>query len=210
MTKFLPELLNIMTESQLKSIHVKLKQEYSLYAPSKNFSTYLATYPAAMEITCTYILHLLEKKEFRTITTLLPSVAAACQSGEGVSFPEGFLHMLVTWICSKIDTISENVLYAILKQLFVACCGHSESVLLYLCHLLWVVHHKIKPTILNEILEEMDPGDTVTMDVLECACMHVCIPGGMSFFQYTYCDEVHVTSHILISWPTMHAYFKQK
>ncbi len=161
MTKFLPELLSIVTDAQLKTTHVKLKQEYTQYTPSHNFKNYLATNSVAMEITCTYVIYLLDKKDYRTLVTVLPVLANSCQSNEGHAFPEGFLHVLITGLSSRIEHIKENILQAVLREFFVACVHDSETVLLYLCRLLWATHHKIKSSLLNEILEEMEPGEMV-------------------------------------------------
>ncbi len=163
MTKYVPELLTILTEVQLKNVYIKLKQDYPVYTPSHNFRSYLLSYPVAMEVTCTYVLHLLDKKDFRTISIIIPSITSACQSSDSIIFPEGFLHMLTVGLSSKIELIKDNFLYIILKEFFVACAGQSETVLLYLCRLLWAIHTAIRPSLLNEILEEMDPGDMVSM-----------------------------------------------
>ena len=163
MTRYLPELLTILTEAQLKNACIKLKQVHPVYVPSHNFKNYLLTYPVAMQVTCTYILYLLDKKDFRTMSTILPSLTSACQSNEGMVFPEGFLHVFIIGLSTKIEQIKENFLCVILKDFFVACASQSEMVLLYLCRLLWAVHQDIKPSLLNEILEEMDPGDMVSM-----------------------------------------------
>ena len=69
--------------------------------------------------------------------------------------------MLITGLSSRVELIKENILQAVLREFFVACAADSETVLLYLCRLLWATHHKIKSSLLNEILEEMEPGDMV-------------------------------------------------
>ena len=162
MTKFLPELLTIIIEAQLKNTHIKLKQDYPLYTPSHHFQRHLSAHPVAMQITCSYVLHLLEKKDFRTMSTILPAMAKVCQASEGMAFSEGFLHMFIVGLSGKMEAIKETQVSVILKEFFLACAGQSESVLLYLCRLLWAVHHKIKPSLLNEVLEEMEPGDVVS------------------------------------------------
>ena len=163
--KFLPELMSIIVESQLKNVHNKLKLDHPIYTPSSHFTRYLSTFPAAMQITCVCLLHLIEKKDIRTVLVLLPPLAKLfSQNDPDTIIPDGFLHMFVVCIVNRIEFIRENHLSVILREFFVPCAQHSETVLLYLCRLLWAGYRKVKPDILNEVLQEMEPSDQVNIN----------------------------------------------
>lgn len=150
--------MSFMTESSLKVIHNKLKQDYPVYNPTSNFIKHLTTIPAAMQLTCTYTLHLIDKKDFRSLSTLLPSIAVAYIGSETDIFPDSFMHSVVIELSNHFNAIREGFLVTILKEFFLPCARHSETCLLYMCRFVWITCKRMKTDLLQEMLDEMQPA----------------------------------------------------
>lgn len=156
--------MSIMVESSLKVVHIKLKQDYPLYTPSSSFTDLLITSPAAMHSTCTYVLYLAEKKDFRTLSLVLPTLSNAYIQSQSDIMPDGFMHSLMIYIVTHIGSIKEMYMTMIMKEFFVPCACHGVTVLLYLCRLLWVIHDKMKSDLLSSVLRDIEPSDDVRFD----------------------------------------------
>ena len=158
--KFLPELLSIMSENTLRAIAHKRKEEYRPFTPSPHFVTTL-TNPCAMHITCTYAFHLLAKKELKSFSLLLPLIAKGYTSSDNSQLPDIFLHLLVVKMLEYPVPIRELTMETILRDFWLVCALTSETALLHFCHLLWGLHPKINPCLLEDILDEIKPGEAV-------------------------------------------------
>ena len=158
--KFLPELLSIMSENTLRAIAHKRKEEYRPFTPSQHFINSLSN-PCAMHIACAYSLHLLGKKELKSFSLILPLIAKGYTRSDNAQLPDIFLHLLVVRLLEHPDTIRELTMETILRDFWVVCALSSETALLHLCHLLWGLHPKINPRLLEDILDEIKPGEGV-------------------------------------------------
>ena len=175
MVKFLPELLSFMTDSALKLVHNKLKQDHTNYILSSNFIRYLTSMPAAMNLTCFYALHLTEKKDFKSLSLLLPSISAAYIDSEMDIFTDGFMHSLIIGLASHLGTIRDAILTTIVREFLLPCARHSETCLLYLCRFIWISYNKMKPELVEETINSMQPAsDQVKYSTL-IILLYVCI-----------------------------------
>jgi negative elongation factor B len=156
--KFLPELLSIMSENTLRAIAHKKKEEYRPFTPSQHFINSLSN-PCAMHITCTYALHLLTKKELKSFCLVLPLIAKGYTRSDSAQLPDIFLHLLVVRLLEYPVPIRELTMQTILREFWLVCALGSETALLHLCHLLWGLHPRINPHQLEDILDEMKPGE---------------------------------------------------
>lgn len=114
-----------------------------------------------MHITCTYSLGLLSKRELKSFSLVLPLIARGYTQSDSAQLPDIFLHCLVVGLLEYPVAIRELTMTAILKEFWLVCALSSESALLHLCHLLWGLHSKINPTLLEEMLDEVKPGEGV-------------------------------------------------
>ena len=160
MIRFLPELLSIMSENTLRAIANKRKEEYQPFSPSPNFVATLSN-PCAMHITCTYALSLLSKREMKSFSLILPLVAQGYTQSESAQLPDLFPHLIVVGLLEYPVGIRESTMQTILRDFWLVCARSSETALLHLCHLLWGLHPKINPAHLEEILDEIKPGEEV-------------------------------------------------
>uniref|UniRef100_A0A1X7T4P6 Negative elongation factor B n=1 Tax=Amphimedon queenslandica TaxID=400682 RepID=A0A1X7T4P6_AMPQE len=96
--KFLPELLSFMTESSLRLIHSKLKQDYPTYTLSSSFIRHLTSTTGAMQLTTSYSLYLIDKKDFKTLSSLLPAIASSYTESETDIFPDGYMNSVVVGV----------------------------------------------------------------------------------------------------------------
>jgi negative elongation factor B len=160
--KFLPELLSIVSENTLRAIAHKFKEEYRPFTSSPHFVTALSN-PCAMHVTCFYAMGLLAKKELKSFSLVLPLVAKGYTQSESAQLPDIFLHLLVVGLLEYPVSIRETTMQAILREFWLVCAQSSETALLHLCHLLWGLHSKIDPGLLEETLDEMKPGDGVSI-----------------------------------------------
>ena len=149
-----------MAENTLRAIAHKHKEEYRPFIPSQHFITSLSN-PCAMHITCTYSLHLLDRKELKSFSLLLPVIAKGYTNSENAQLPDIFLHLLIVKLLQYPDPIRELTMQAILRDFWLVCALSSESALLHMCHLLWSLHLKIDPRLLEDLLDEMRPGEGV-------------------------------------------------
>ena len=161
MIKFLPELLSIMSENTLRAIAHKRKEDYRPFTPSPHFVSSLSN-SCAMHVTCTYALHLLSKKELKSFCIILPLVAKGFTQSDTAQLPDIFLHLLVVKLLEYPVPIREATIQTILRDFWLVCALSSETALLHLCHLLWGLHSKIDPGLLEEVLEEIKPGEEVS------------------------------------------------
>lgn len=105
--RFFPELLSIMAENSLRTVCHRLKEDHPPYSPSKHFLSLLASNQCAMHVACTYALHLLERRELRSLTLILPLIAAGFSQSEGVELPDVFLHILVVQLTGQPEAIRD-------------------------------------------------------------------------------------------------------
>ena len=159
--KFLPELLALMVDNALRGVHRQLKEDHTPYSASNSFINCLSKHPSAMHITCAYVLHLLEKKDMKSLTILLPTIAKACDDADSGSLPDIFLHLLVLELTQQSSTLRETTLTSMLNDFWVPCCQNSESVLLHFCRFFWTFHDHLNPTYLAEVLEAVNPSEEV-------------------------------------------------
>ena len=168
-----------MLENSLRVVHRQLKDDYTPHTPSPHFITYLSKHTSAMFVACTFAISLLEKKDFKSLIVLLPSMAKAYTKGDSISFSDTFLHSLVHHMSAQRDTIRDSTLQLLLREFWIPCC-QSETVLLHLCRLMWSIHMKLSTQGLSEVLEEMSPGEEVRcgsgvggVSVSVHTCIHV-------------------------------------
>lgn len=147
-----------MTESSLKLIHTKLKQDYPTYALSSSFISHLTSTPGAMQLSTAYSLYLIDKKDFRTLSSLLPAIASAYTESDTDLFPDGYMHSIVVGLCSHISVMRDAILQSLIKEFFLPCARHSETCLLYLCRFLWVGCSKMKREVVHDTLDDMRPA----------------------------------------------------
>lgn len=158
--RFLPELVLVMMEPSLRAVHLKLKQEHSALDPALTFVSHIASSQEAMLLACSYALHLVEKRDFKTLSQLLPAIAKAYISSERDIMPDGFLHSLVVMLVPHVAGLREAQLLPIMKDFWAQCAQHSETALLYCCRLLWACHDKLKPAyLLTDLLELITPSE---------------------------------------------------
>ena len=189
-----------MVENSLRAVCHRLKEDHPPYSPTKHFLSLLSSNHCAMHVTCTYALHLLERRELRSLTLLLPLIAAGFSQSEGAKLPDVFLHLLVVRLTGQPEAIREAslqvgalgfqlskrdialpaiimystilidgpggfhvlpFLQAILRDFWLPCSRSSEPALLHCCRLLWVLHSRLSPRGLEEVLEALMPGDQV-------------------------------------------------
>ena len=171
MVKFLPTLLSLMVENSLRSLHKQLKEDHTPFSLPAAFINFISRHSGAMHITCSYALHLLEKKDIRSFSLLLPAVAKAFIKSESVLLPDSFLHFLILHMDTHREVLKESTFLLILRDFWVPCCHSSEQILLHLFRMLWFLHGKISEDLLREVLETVEPGKEVGLacDNMPCS-----------------------------------------
>ena len=158
--KFLPELLSLMVDNALRGVYRQLKEDHTPFSASNGFINCLSKHPSAMHITCTYALHLMEKKDMKSLSLLLPTIAKGCDDPDAISVPDVFLHLLVLELSQQHETLREATLLSLLNDFWVPCCQSSgESALLHFCRFFRTYHTRLPPTTLAEILEAVNPSE---------------------------------------------------
>lgn len=161
MVKFFPDLLSLMVDNTLRGILRQLKEDHTPHAPPAHFTQLLSRHSGAMHLACSYTLDLLEKKDIKSFTLLLPSIAKAFIKSDTISLPDTFLHLLVLGLNAHKETFKEASLLVLLRDFWVPCCQTSEQVLLYLFRMLWHMHGRVGEALLREVLETVEPGKEV-------------------------------------------------
>ena len=161
MVRFFPELLSLMLDTSLHATCRQLKEDHTPYTPSQHFVTSLSNNPCAMHISCTYALHLLQKRDLRALGLLLPAIARGYTRSDSAQLPDVFLHLFVLNLTSQTEPVREAALQPILRDFWLPCSRYSESALLHFCRLLWTLHPCISRSTLEEVLEGMRPGEQV-------------------------------------------------
>ena len=200
--KFLPELLALMVDNALRGLYRQLKEDHIPYTPSASFINCLAKHPSAMHITCTYALHLLEKKDMKSLSLLLPTITKTCDDPDSISLPDVFLHSLVLELTQQGDTLREAVLISLLNEFWVPCCQSSETVLLHFCRLLWTFHSRLNPQYLAEVLEAVNPSEEVSPVIIVTPSAHdFNLPGHRYTFVHVYLMRALYVSEALALLP---------
>ena len=148
-----------MVDNALRGVYRQLKEDHTPFSASNGFINCLSKHPSAMHITCTYALHLMEKKDMKSLSLLLPTIAKGCDDPDAVSVPDVFLHLLVLELSQQYETLREATLLSLLNDFWVPCCQSSESALLHFCRFFWTYHTRLHPTTLAEILEAVNPSE---------------------------------------------------
>ena len=142
-----------------------------MFTPTAPFTQFLSKSTSAMHLACSCALQILDKKDVKSLTLLLPSIAKAFVSWDSISFPDLFLHLLVVGMVMHEDVLKEGALLVLLRDFWIPCCQSSEQVLLHLFRVLWFLHAKISQSLLREVLETIEPGKDVSATVF--ACLHL-------------------------------------
>ena len=150
-----------MVDNALRGVYRQLKEDHTPYTPSNSFINCLSKHPSAMHITCSYALHLMEKKDMKSLSLLLSTIAKGCDDPDAISLPDVFLHLFVLEMTQQYDTLREATLISILNNFWVPCCQNSETVLLHFCQFFWTFHRRLTPTFLTEVLEAVNPSEEV-------------------------------------------------
>ena len=161
MVKFCPDLVSLMVENSLRALYRQLKEDHTTFTPPTTLAQFLCKHSGAMLLTCSYTLQILDKKDIKALTLLLPSIAKAFVSSDSISFPDLFLHLLVLGMVVQEDVLKEGALLVILRDFWIPCCQSSEQVLLHLFRVLWFLHAKVSQSLLREVLEVVEPGKDV-------------------------------------------------
>ena len=153
-----------MVDNTLRGLYRRLKEDHVPYSPSNSFINYLSKHPSAMHITCTYALHLMVKKDMKSLSTL----AKCCDDPDAISLPDRhvFLHLLqlVLELSQQYETLHEATLISMLNDFWVPSCQSSEAVLLHFCCFFLTFHSRLSPTYLAEVLEAVNPSEEVCGD----------------------------------------------
>ena len=160
--KFLPELLALIVDNALRGVYRQLKEDHTPHTPSAHFISYLSKHPVATHITCTYALHLLDKKDMKSLSLLLPTIAKGSDDPDTISVPDIFLHVFVLELSQQPEMLREDLLTLILNEFWVPCCQNSETVILHFCRFFWIFHGRLNPTYLAEVLEAVNPSEEVS------------------------------------------------
>lgn len=172
MVRFLPDILSMLVEQDIKNAFTKMKQDHTHFTPSDDFVSMLVNLPSAMHIACTYALQLTEKKLPRTLSHLLPAIEHAYTQFTLQDLPVGFLHSLSVGLAQHLDGgIKETYMHDILLDFWLPCARHSEAALLYCCQLLRASHGKIKSEIFHRVVEGICPSDSVGLGALVTVAM---------------------------------------
>lgn len=161
MIKFFPDLISLMVENTLRGVLKQLKEDHTPYSPPPHFAQFLSRHSGAMHIVCGYALQLLEKKDIRSLTLLLPSIATAFTKSDSVAMPDLFLHNFVLDLSAQKEMLKEGALLIVLRDFWVPCCQGDEHILLHLFRMLWYVHSKVSDALLREVMETVEPGKEV-------------------------------------------------
>lgn len=175
MVKFFPDLLSVMVDSTLHGILRQLKEDHTHCATPTSFTQLISRHGTAMHVACGYALELLEKKDIRAFSLLLPSIAEAFVKSDSINLPDIFLHLLVLKMASMRQLLKESTFLVVLRDFWVPCSQSSEHVLLYLFRMLWFLHASVSDTLLREVLETVEPGKEVTIGVHAVLRPHVCV-----------------------------------
>lgn len=163
MVKFLPCLLSLVAENALRGVLRQLKEDHAPFSLPAYFTHFISHHGNGMHLACTYALDLLERRDVKSFTLLLPSIAKAFnKSDNSVNLPDLFLHLLVLKLAQQREVLREATLLVILRDFWVPCSQSSEHVLLYLFHMLWFMHSAVGDTLLREVLETVEPGKEST------------------------------------------------
>ncbi len=183
-----------MVDNLLRGIYRQLKEDYTPRNTSPSFTEFLSNNACAMHLTCSYALHLLDKKDIKSLTLLLPTIANSFVSSDSIFFPDYFLHLLVVGMVSHGDVLKEGALLIILRDFWIPSCQNSEQIILHLFRFLWYLHAKVNPGLLREVLETVEPGKEVGGCGCGCMfcvwvyvlCLGVCFVFGCMFCVWVY------------------------
>lgn len=162
MVQFLPDILSMLVENDIKNACTKMKQDHTHFTPSEDFVSQLVNVPSALHIACTYALLLTERKLLRTLCHLLPAIEDAYTQSTAQDLPVGFLHSMSVGLAQQLEGMKEGHVQAILLGFWLPCAQHSEAALLYCCQLLRAGHGKIKLDIIHKVVEGISPSDSVS------------------------------------------------
>ena len=112
-----------MVENNMRALNRQLGEDHTPFAPSANFTKYLTKHTPAMYITCMYAIHLLERKELKSLLHLLPLIAQGYTgSTDGTQMPDVFLHILVHHVTFQPDVGKVATLQTMLREFWIPCC----------------------------------------------------------------------------------------
>ncbi|KAL3269512.1 hypothetical protein HHI36_008578 [Cryptolaemus montrouzieri] len=162
-TKFVPALMSLMVDDQVRNLSTKLPPdereaaitviEHSGPLPDA-VEAYLQDSAAASILAMYYTLHVAKIKDRVALLRILP-VLANCKDDK--AFDDPFLHSLVSLLIHNIEEFqAEDFCTALFDEFFFAGLSR-DNVNRHVLKLLWYIHHKLPATRLDTLLKALQP-----------------------------------------------------
>nr|CAG4643811.1 EOG090X0363 [Lepidurus arcticus] len=163
-TKFLPALVSLMVDDQIRSLNSKLPPDERESAisviehsgpPSDAYQAYINDSSVACTMAMYYTLQVTRSKDRVALTRILGTLAT---SDNERAFEDPFLHSLVASLVPMADEFAnESFCTVVFDEFFFTGLG-KENVLRHMLKLLWYVYPKLPASRLETLVKAMQPG----------------------------------------------------
>lgn len=163
-TKFLPSLMSLMVDDQVRSINAKLPQddresaittiEHSGSTPDA-YQAYLQESNVASVLSMYYALHTARQRDRQALMRVLGSLAN-CENDR--AFEDPFLHTLIVLLIPMADEFSTEDFCTVVFDEFFFTSVSRETVLRHLLKLLWYVYPKMPPIRRDLLMKALQPA----------------------------------------------------
>ncbi|KAK4020803.1 LOW QUALITY PROTEIN: negative elongation factor B [Daphnia magna] len=163
-TKFLPALMSLIVDDQVRSLNAKLpsdERESALTViehsgpPPDAFQAYISESSVPCVLAMYYTLQVARSRDKVALTRVLGTLAVG--HGER-SFEDPFLHTLVAHLIPMQDEfVNEMFCTVVFDEFFFTSIG-KENVVRHLTKLVWYIHHKLPAARLNTLMKALQPN----------------------------------------------------
>lgn len=162
-TKFLPALMSLMVDDQVRALHAKLPPderesaitiiEHSGPAP-ETIDAFIQESAVASILAMYYTLHVARQKDRVGLLRIL-GVIAACKDDRAYEDP--FLHSLIASLIAMSDEFANEDFCTVLFDEFLFAGLTRDNVTRHMLKMLWYVHAKLPPARLQTMLKALQP-----------------------------------------------------
>lgn len=162
-TKFLPALMSLMVDDQVRQMHTKLPPDERETAitviehagpPPDACEAYVQESPVASILMLYYTLSAARQKD-RVGLLRVMTILNSCT--EGRAYEDPFLHSMVSLLIHMQDEFGTEDFCTGIFDEFLFTAVNKDNVLRHMLKLLWYIHPKLSPTRLQMLVKTLQP-----------------------------------------------------
>ncbi|XP_035684568.1 negative elongation factor B-like [Branchiostoma floridae] len=153
-TKFLPALMGLMVEDQVRLVAKKLSENHKNSTIPKTFAKSIRQHGIAAILTLYYLYNVTKHRNKDAIMHIIPKMT---DTHNDLSLEDPFVHLLVSLLISMAEEFSSEDFCSAVFDNFFLVVASREGVRRHLLRLLWFLHPKLPTSRLAKLQTQLEP-----------------------------------------------------